>query len=44
MAETVTKKTSTGKVIEIVGVVVDVEFSEGNLPQINNALELKLDV
>ncbi len=43
MSETVKNKTSSGKVIEIVGVVVDVEFSEGKLPEINNALELKLD-
>ena len=43
MAETVKKKINIGKVIEIVGVVVDVEFSEGKLPEINNALELTLD-
>ncbi len=43
MVESVNKKPSIGKVIEIVGVVVDIEFSEGNLPEINNALELKLD-
>ena len=35
-------KTKTGKISQIVGVVVDVEFSEGHLPAINNALETTL--
>ncbi len=36
-------KTSTGKVVQVVGVVVDVEFASGHLPPINNALKTKLD-
>jgi F-type H+-transporting ATPase subunit beta len=35
-------KTSTGKISQIVGVVVDVEFSEGKLPAIYNALHTKV--
>ena len=30
----------TGKIIQIVGVVVDVEFEKGKLPPINDALEI----
>ncbi len=37
------QKTKTGKITQIVGVVVDVEFGEGHLPAIYNALELTLD-
>lgn len=33
-------QTKNGKVTQIVGVVVDVEFSDGNLPEIYNALKL----
>lgn len=33
---------NTGKVTQIIGVVVDVEFSSGNLPSIFNAIEVKL--
>lgn len=36
------KSTSTGKVSQVVGVVVDVEFAKGTLPAINDALEAKL--
>ncbi len=32
-----------GTVVQVVGVVVDIEFSKGNLPRIYNALELELD-
>lgn len=32
---------STGKIVQIVGSVVDVEFPQGNLPAILNALELR---
>lgn len=32
---------NTGKIIQIVGVVVDVEFDKGNLPAINDALTVK---
>ena len=40
---TVEKGTMTGKISQIVGVVVDVDFSEGHLPAIYNALETTLD-
>jgi F-type H+-transporting ATPase subunit beta len=43
---TVTKekaKTATGKVVQVVGVVVDVEFGQGNLPAINNALKVTIN-
>jgi F-type H+-transporting ATPase subunit beta len=35
-------KTSTGHVVQVVGVVVDVEFKQGQLPPINNALTIEL--
>ena len=34
---------NTGKVSQVIGVVVDVEFPEGSLPAIFDALELKLN-
>lgn len=34
------EKMNTGKITQIVGVVIDVEFSEDNLPAIYNALEI----
>jgi F-type H+/Na+-transporting ATPase subunit beta len=40
MATATKNKTNEGKIIQIVGVVVDVEFQEGNLPAIYNALEI----
>lgn len=36
-------KTKTGSITQIVGVVVDVEFGSGNLPEIYNALTVELD-
>jgi len=36
-------KTGTGRVVQVVGVVVDVEFADGNLPAINNALQTTLN-
>ena len=36
-----TTKTKNGSISQIVGVVVDVEFGEGKLPKINNALHVK---
>jgi F-type H+-transporting ATPase subunit beta len=36
-------KTKTGKITQIVGVVVDIEFSTDNLPAIYNALKVTLD-
>lgn len=34
-------KIATGRVIQVVGVVIDVEFAQGSLPAINNALTIK---
>ncbi|HSW99426.1 MAG TPA: F0F1 ATP synthase subunit beta [Patescibacteria group bacterium] len=36
-------KTTTGKVVQVVGVVVDVEFDSSHLPAINYALKAKLN-
>jgi F-type H+-transporting ATPase subunit beta len=36
-------KTSTGRVVQVVGVVVDVEFQQGQLPAINFALKTTLN-
>jgi F-type H+-transporting ATPase subunit beta len=35
--------TSTGQVVQVVGVVVDVEFAQGQLPAINDALTTELN-
>jgi F-type H+-transporting ATPase subunit beta len=43
MATATKDKVKTGKITQIVGVVVDVEFSEDNLPAIYNALTTELD-
>jgi len=43
MATATKEKTKTGKVTQVVGVVVDVEFAGGQLPAIYNALKLELD-
>lgn len=43
MATSVKEKIRVGRVTQIVGVVVDVEFSTDNLPAIYNALTLDLD-
>lgn len=40
---TVTNEKVTGNISQIVGVVVDVDFPEGRLPAIYNALKLRLD-
>ncbi|OIQ50246.1 ATP synthase subunit beta [Pseudodesulfovibrio hydrargyri] len=32
---------NTGKIVQVIGAVVDVEFTEGNLPNILSALEIK---
>ena len=39
----ITKNTQTGSITQIVGVVVDIEFSTDNLPTIYNALQTELD-
>ncbi|HZM64628.1 MAG TPA: F0F1 ATP synthase subunit beta, partial [Candidatus Saccharimonadales bacterium] len=36
-------KAATGQIVQVVGVVVDVEFAQGHLPAINNALTVKLN-
>jgi F-type H+-transporting ATPase subunit beta len=36
-------KTQEGKVVQVVGVVVDVEFDQGHLPAINSALKANLN-
>ncbi len=41
--QVLTKTQNMGTVVQVVGVVVDIEFSKGNLPRIYNALELELD-
>ncbi len=38
---TATTTTKTGKITQIVGVVIDIEFSTGNLPAIYNALKVQ---
>ena len=43
MATATKDKTKTGKITQVVGVVVDVEFGTDNLPAIYNALKLKLN-
>ncbi len=43
MATTTRENTKTGKITQIVGVVVDVEFTGGKLPAIYNALKLEHD-
>ncbi len=43
MATTTNEKVKKGKISQIVGVVVDVEFPEGHLPAIYNALKAKID-
>ncbi|MGX9340372.1 F0F1 ATP synthase subunit beta [Mycoplasma sp. 128] len=37
------KKTNVGKIVQILGPVVDVQFSEGHVPFINNALVLNFE-
>ena len=43
MATATKSKTKNGKITQIVGVVVDIEFSTDKLPAIYNALKLQLD-
>jgi len=33
--------TNKGKIIQVIGPVIDVDFSEGKLPEINNSLQIK---
>jgi F-type H+-transporting ATPase subunit beta len=42
MATSTTEKTKTGKISQVVGVVVDIEFEAGHVPAIYNALEVTL--
>jgi F-type H+-transporting ATPase subunit beta len=43
-ASTLEQKTAgaTGKIVQITGVVVDIEFPSGQLPEIYNAVETNL--
>jgi F-type H+-transporting ATPase subunit beta len=43
MATATKEKVNTGTVTQIVGVVIDAQFSEGNVPAIYNALEAELN-
>ncbi|HYH74744.1 MAG TPA: F0F1 ATP synthase subunit beta [Candidatus Saccharimonadales bacterium] len=43
MATATKESTATGKVVQVVGVVVDVEFAQGQLPAINDALHVQLN-
>lgn len=43
MANQILNQQNKGTITQVVGVVVDIEFSQGELPQIYNALKLKLD-
>ena len=43
MAQATKEKTKVGKVTQVVGVVVDIEFTTDSLPAIYNALTLELD-
>lgn len=43
MATAIKEKTNTGKITQIVGVVIDAEFAEGKLPAIYNALKVTTD-
>src|SRR5688500_19855993 len=37
------KKSSTGRIVQIIGPVLDVQFEEGHLPEIYQALSVKRD-
>jgi len=41
MANVVTVEQKTGKVVQIIGPVIDVEFEGGHLPEIYNALRIQ---
>jgi F-type H+-transporting ATPase subunit beta len=43
MAQATREKVTTGKISQIVGVVVDIDFAKDHLPAIYNALETELD-
>ncbi len=43
MATVTKEKTKQGQISQVVGVVVDVEFAEGKLPAIYNALKIRLN-
>jgi F-type H+/Na+-transporting ATPase subunit beta len=38
---TTTEKTNVGRITQIIGPVVDVEFASGKMPQIYNALKIE---
>src|SRR5579872_6722237 len=43
MPQATKTQTKNGTIVQIVGVVVDVEFESGRLPAINNALNVELN-
>ena len=43
MVTTVSPQTQTGKIVQVIGSTFDVEFGEGHLPEIYNALTIQTD-
>jgi F-type H+-transporting ATPase subunit beta len=43
MSEAVATKQKVGKVVQVIGPVVDIEFADGHLPDINNAVHIVSD-
>ena len=43
MAETSNRAGEKGTIVQIIGAVVDVEFPEGHIPELYDALEVKGD-
>ena len=43
MAETTNRAGVVGTIVQIIGAVVDVEFPEGQIPELYDALEVKGD-
>ena len=43
MAETSNRAGEVGKIVQIIGAVVDVEFPEGHIPELYDALQVKGD-
>ena len=43
MATDVATKQKIGKVVQVIGPVVDIEFADGHLPDIYNAVQIKTE-
>ena len=43
MSNAVTAEQKSGKVVQVIGPVIDVEFESGQLPAIHNALRVQSD-